>query len=250
MTTACDSGEMATLIAQMGHLVERMRTQRRQFITDASHELGTPLAGLRLQLEEAGMHPGQTDLGELVGNALREVDRMQAVLRDLLTLAGLDDDFTDSPQVIDVTSLVGEQVGRRACALPIHHDLEEGLLVSGVTSALTRLLGNLLDNAERHGESAVRVTVFGESDGVVVTVEDDGPGIPLPQRDRVFDHFARIDTARSREHGGTGLGLPIAQAIAQAHRGTLTVQDSDLGGARLVLRLPLLYCGAMTGEAA
>ncbi|GAA4923439.1 signal transduction histidine kinase [Nonomuraea thailandensis] len=251
MTAPIDCDELVTLVTRMEHLVESMHVQQRQFVTDASHELGTPLAGLRLQLEEARMHPGQTDLDELVRHALREVDRLQAIIGDLLTLARLDAGSQDPPLPIEVADFVEAEVDKRAHhGLPIHLDLEEGLVVGGVTGTLARLLGNVLDNAERHGGSAVRVTVSGEEDEVVITVDDDGPGIPQPDRERVFDHFTRIDSARSRECGGAGLGLPIALAIAQAHSGTLTAQESDMGGARLELRLPLLRLEATTGEAA
>jgi signal transduction histidine kinase len=250
MTTAYDCGEVVTLVARMEHLVEQMRAQKRQFVTDASHELGTPLAGLRLQLEEARMHPGQTDLGDLVRHALREVDRIQAIIGDMLMLARLNAGFPDPLLPIDMADLVKEEVGKRPRVLPIHLDLEEGLIVGGVNVTLARLLGNLLDNAERHGRSALRVSVSSEGGEVTVMVDDDGMGVPLPERERVFDHFARTDSARSRGHGGAGLGLSIALAIAEAHSGTLTAQDSDLGGARFVLRLPLLHRDAMTSQAA
>ncbi|MFC4110981.1 sensor histidine kinase [Nonomuraea zeae] len=240
MTTSCDRDEMMTLVERMEHLVEHMHTQQRQFVTDASHELGTPLAGLRLQLEEARMHPGQTDLGELIHHALREVDRIQEIIGNLLMLARLDAGPDGAPEQIEVADFVEELAGKRSQGLPIRLDLEEGLIVGGLTSTLARLLDNLLDNAERHGETAVWVTVSGEEDEVVVTVDDDGPGISVPDRERIFDHFTRTDSARSRHHGGAGLGLPIARAIAQAHSGTLIAQGSGRGGAQLVLRLPLL----------
>ncbi|MEO3798585.1 HAMP domain-containing sensor histidine kinase [Nonomuraea sp. B1E8] len=250
MTTADDCGEIVTLVARMEHLVKRMRAQNRQFVTDASHELGTPLAGLRLRLEEARMHPGQTDLGDLVRHALREVDRIQAIIGDMLMLARLDAGSPEPLLAIDVADLVKEEVGKRPHVLPIHLDLEEGLIVGGVSGTLARLLGNLLDNAERHGRSAVRVSVFSEGGEVMVMVDDDGLGVPPQERERVFNHFARTDSARSRGHGGSGLGLPIALAIAEAHSGTLTAQESDMGGARFVLRLPLLCVDTMTSEVA
>ncbi|TDD02862.1 HAMP domain-containing histidine kinase [Nonomuraea deserti] len=250
MTTVYDCGEVVTLVTRMERLVEQMRAQKRQFVTDASHELGTPLAGLRLQLEEARMHPGQTDLNDLVRHALREVDRIQAIIGDMLTLARLDAGFPDPLLPIDVADLVKQEVGKRPYVLPIHLDLEEDLVVGGVNATLARLLGNLLDNAERHGRSAVRVSVSSEGGEVMLMVDDDGMGVPLPERERVFDHFARTDSARSRGHGGAGLGLSIALAIAEAHSGTLTAHESDLGGARFVLCLPLLQLDAMTGQAA
>ncbi|MEV0169454.1 signal transduction histidine kinase [Nonomuraea fuscirosea] len=250
MTISCDREDLVTLVERMEHLVEHMHAQQRQFITDASHELGTPLASLRLQLEEARMHPGQTDLGELIHHALREVDRIQDIVGNLLMLARLDAGTEDAPGQIEMAGFVEGLVGERPHGLPVHLDLEEGLVVGGAAGTLARLLGNLLDNAERHAKSAVRVSVSGEEDEVVVTVDDDGPGIPVLDRERVFDHFTRIDSARSRHQGGTGLGLPIALAIAQAHGGTLIAQESAMGGAQLVLRLPLLQASATDKEAA
>lgn len=175
MTTAGDCGEIVTLVARMEHLVERMRAQNRQFVTDASHELGSPLAGFRLRLEETRMHPGQTDLDDLVRHALREVDRIQAIIGDMLMLARLDADSPEPLRAIDVADLVGEEVGERPHVLPIHLDLEEGLIVGGVSATLARLLGNLLDNAERHGRSAVRVSVLSEGGEVLVMDTMDGP---------------------------------------------------------------------------
>ncbi|MEU7838847.1 MULTISPECIES: HAMP domain-containing sensor histidine kinase [unclassified Nonomuraea] len=217
-----------------------MQAQQRQFVTDASHELRTPLAGLRLRLEEARMYPGQIDLCELIHHTLREVDRIQDIVSDLLTLARLDAGVGDAPVFIDMAGFIVDEVGKRTDGLPIHLNLEQGLIVGGTIGGLARLLGNLLDNAQRHGRTAVWVTVSGEKGEVVVTVDDDGPGIPAEERDRVFDHFSRTDSARGRELGGAGLGLAIAQGIARAHHGTLTARASDRGGAQLMLRLPCL----------
>ena len=111
------------------------------------------------------------------------------------------------------------------------------MVVIGDLQRLTRVLTNLLDNAERHAKSTITVTVRREPDAAVLEVLDDGAGIPPEHREAVFQRFTRLDTARSRDAGGTGLGLAIARQIAEAHGGTLTIEDS-LSGARFVLRLP------------
>ncbi|MEU7839005.1 HAMP domain-containing sensor histidine kinase [Nonomuraea sp. NPDC049129] len=222
----------------MSNMVEQVHAQQRQFVTDASHELRTPLTGLRLRLEEARMYPSQTDLCELIRHTLRQVDRIQDIISDLLVLVRLDVGANDVPVIFDLADFVVDEVGKRADGLPIHLNLEQGLIVDGMIGDLARLLGNLLDNAQRHGRSTVQVTVRSEEDKVVVTVDDDGPGIPAEERDRVFGRFSRTDSARSRQLGGAGLGLAIAQGIARAHNGTLTVRASDMGGAQLMLQLP------------
>ncbi|MEV4254328.1 ATP-binding protein, partial [Spirillospora sp. NPDC049652] len=117
-------------------------------------------------------------------------------------------------------------------------DLAPGVRVGGVRMQFVRLLGNLLDNAERYADGTVAVSVSSSGGFAVLTVQDDGPGIPEADRERVFARFTRLDSARSRHAGGTGLGLAIAREIAQAHGGSLVVEDS-VRGARLVLKLPL-----------
>jgi signal transduction histidine kinase len=112
------------------------------------------------------------------------------------------------------------------------------VVINGDRLQLIRLLTNLLDNAERHTASAVTVSVRRDDGEAILEVSDDGPGVPPDQRERVFERFTRLDTARNKETGGTGLGLPIAREIAEQHGGTLTIEDSDQG-ARFVLRIPI-----------
>lgn len=116
--------------------------------------------------------------------------------------------------------------------------LEPRVVVVGDRLALARLLNNLLDNAERHAVSRITVTVRREDGKGVLEALDDGAGIPPDQRELVFQRFTRLDAARTKDAGGTGLGLSIARQIAQAHKGTLTIEDSDQG-ARFVARIPL-----------
>ncbi|MFC7582855.1 sensor histidine kinase [Nonomuraea antimicrobica] len=117
--------------------------------------------------------------------------------------------------------------------------MQTGVSVMGDRLQLARLLTNLLDNAERHADRKVIVTVRRQGDDAVLEVVDDGAGVAYDQREFVFQRFARLDASRSRDAGGTGLGLPIAREIATAHLGTLSIEDSDIG-ARFVLRLPIL----------
>jgi len=126
---------------------------------------------------------------------------------------------------------------RRESGLDVHTDLEEARLIGDV-SGISRVLRNLLDNAVRHAKSRIEITVAARGEQVVLTVGDDGPGIPAADRTRVFDRFVRIDTDRSREAGGTGLGLAIVAEIVAAHRGTVGIDERSGGGTRVTVTLP------------
>lgn len=223
--------------AQRG--LEQMLEQQRQFASDASHELRTPIAGLRMQLEDAVLHFDATDLRAMLDHALGDVDRLEAIAADLLLLARLGSDTPESRVSLDLAELVEGEVSTRAGRHPTRLCLEAGTMVGVVPGQMRRALGNLLDNAQRHAKGTVSVDVRRAGDGAELIVSDDGEGIPVADRERVFLRFTRLDTARSRAHGGTGLGLAIAQEIARAHHGTLSVEDSPDGGARFVLRVPL-----------
>jgi signal transduction histidine kinase len=216
--------------------LERSVNRQRQFTADASHELRTPVAGLRANLEDALMHPDDADLEGTLSAALRDTERLESIITDLLLLARLGTSGPTVQEKVDLADLVTAEVtGRDA---DIRTILAPGVIVTGVPMQLARLLDNLLDNAQSHADKVIDVEVTKEGDDAVVSVNDDGPGIPVKDREQVFKRFARLDAARSRDTGGSGLGLAIARDIARAHGGTLTVEDSRRG-ARFVLRLPL-----------
>ncbi|WP_131741498.1 sensor histidine kinase [Actinomadura roseirufa] len=214
--------------------------RQRQFASDASHELRTPIAGLRANLEDASMHPEDNDLRAVVESALHDTDRLESIVTDLLLLARIGTGGTAAQETIDLAALAEAEIGRRAFALKIRTDLAGGVRVRGVRMQLVRLLGNLLDNAERYADEVVFVEVSAVDGQALMAVTDDGAGIPGRDRERVFERFTRLDSARSRGAGGTGLGLAIAREIAHAHDGSLRVEDQPDGvpGARFVLRLP------------
>ncbi|WP_267898973.1 sensor histidine kinase [Thermomonospora amylolytica] len=213
-------------------------TQMRRFTSDASHDLRTPIAAARAQVEEALLYPEETDWPVMAIEVLHSLDRLQAIVTDLLELAALDAGAKQPIETVDLAALVTNELDRRPRRVPVTTSLASGVTVLGEPLRLSRLLTNLLDNAERHAVSEVRVTVRTEDRTAVLEVLDDGSGIPPEHRELVFQRFTRLDTARNRDSGGTGLGLPIARQTAQAHGGTLDVEDSPKG-ARLVLRLPL-----------
>ncbi|MFC7385406.1 sensor histidine kinase [Sphaerisporangium rhizosphaerae] len=218
---------------------DRALQRQRQFASDASHELRTPLAGLRVRLEEAQMHPSGTDLPDLMGHALEDLDRVQGIMTDLLLLARLGATAPQATQRVDLTGLVRAETARRTDRHPVSLDLADGIVIDAVPGQIARVLTNLLDNAQRHAAGQVRVRLRRSAAQAELVVSDDGDGVPPADRERIFQRFVRLDAARSRDRGGTGLGLAIARDIATAHHGTLSVHQAPIGGAGFVLRLPL-----------
>ncbi|WUS37481.1 ATP-binding protein [Kitasatospora sp. NBC_01250] len=236
--------EIARLAVTMNSTLDRLESsgqRQRQFIADASHELRSPIAVLRTQLEVALAVPDPALRPELISGALEDTDRLQQLAADLLLLARIDAAEPAPRAELDLTELVEEAIGqRRGDPLPIRAQLAPGVAVTGSGLWLTRVVTNLLDNAQRFAVREVTVLLRPTEDGrcAVLEVRDDGPGIPAADRERVFERFTRLDDARSRDHGGSGLGLAIARDLAAHHGGTLTAEPADQG-ARLVARLPL-----------
>jgi len=206
--------------------------RQRRFVADASHELRSPVASLRTQLEVAAAHPELLDLE----GAVEDTVRLQRLAADLLLLARLDAGERPAGARFDLGALVREEAARRNGV-----DVDaQAVEVAGSRGQLGRVLANLLDNAQRHARSTVTVSVRQEGDHAVVAVADDGDGVPEGDRERVFERFVRLDDARSRDEGGAGLGLAIARDVAVRHGGTLTVRDAPTGGALFELRLPIV----------
>ncbi|NUR91220.1 MAG: HAMP domain-containing histidine kinase [Nonomuraea sp.] len=218
--------------------LERAVVQQRRFASDASHDLRSPITAMRAQVEEAMLHPEDADWQATGAALLSSLDRLQAIVTDLLTLARLDAGAPNRIERVDLSRLVEEELGRRPRGKRVDLDLAPRVTVEGDRLRLARLLTNLLDNAERHAEETIRVTVAGEEGQAVLEVVDDGAGIAPEYREEVFRRFTRLDASRNRDAGGTGLGLPIAREVAKAHGGTLKIEDSPKG-ARFVLRIPL-----------
>ncbi|SPL91671.1 probable two-component sensor kinase [[Actinomadura] parvosata subsp. kistnae] len=224
------------LESALQRLQEAMERQR-QFAADASHDLRSPITAMRAQVEDALLHPEDADWPETGAEVLASLERLQAIVTDLLTLSKLDAGAPDEREPLDLADLVTAETARPR-SKRIVTTLQTGVVVNGDRLQLARLLTNLLDNAERHAESQIIVTLRRQGDEAVLEVVDDGTGIAPEHREKVFERFTRLDASRSRDAGGTGLGLPIAREIATAHLGTLTIEDSDTG-ARFVLRLPV-----------
>jgi signal transduction histidine kinase len=241
-----------TLNAMLDRIEDAARRQQR-FVADASHELRSPLARMRAELEVDLAHPAGADPAATTRSVLDETIGMQALIDDLLVLARQDAGAarTRPGVAVDLDELVAEQVRRLRAERRARVDAGAvgAAQVTGDAGALRRALANVVDNAARHARSTVTLTLAERDGWAVLSVADDGPGIPADRRDAVFERFARLDGARSASTGGTGLGLAIARAVVLDHGGTIAVDPHHRPGARLVVTLPLAS-GTEGGSAA
>ncbi|MYW32977.1 HAMP domain-containing sensor histidine kinase [Streptomyces sp. SID2119] len=218
-------------------VLEASVERQRRFVADASHELRSPIASLRTQLEVAEAHPELLDLPGAVADTVR----LQVLAADLLLLARLDAGEKPGAARLEVGALVREEVSQRTGdRMPVTVEVAEDSAyeVNGSRGQLVRVIGNLLDNAQRHAANRITVQVAADGGRVRVEVRDDGAGVPEDERERIFERFVRLDDARSRDDGGAGLGLTIARDVATRHGGTLTVHRAPEGGAAFRLWLP------------
>ncbi|MEU8899353.1 HAMP domain-containing sensor histidine kinase [Nocardia sp. NPDC048505] len=235
--TGDEIARLATTLNDTLSRLEQSTRRERQFIADASHELRSPLASVRTPLEVAARYPERADWITVADGALEDLDRLELLISDLLTLARLESTAEILREPVDLDRLV-RATAQRYSAVDIEVTTTQGVIVQAHRSHLRRLITNLLDNAEAHATSRVMLRLNNVHNNAVLEVVDDGPGIPAPERDRIFERFARLDTARGRDDGGAGLGLAIARDIAILHGGTLVATDADGGGARLVFQMP------------
>ena len=239
-----DTGdEVARLVETMNGLlarVDRAVARERRFVADASHELRSPLAGARALLETEADDPA--GVADTRVETLATIARLESVIDQLLQLARPDGETIEREprRPVDLDELVLAQATRlrRTTDLDIDTSGVSGGQVRGRDNELGRLIENLTSNAVRHARSTVGLSVV-ESDGwVELAISDDGPGVPESDRARIFQRFARLDDSRVRDAGGAGLGLAIVEAIVRDHGGAISVERSDSGGARFVVRLP------------
>jgi signal transduction histidine kinase len=232
---------LATTLNQMLGRIEAAAVRQRQFVSDASHELKTPIATIRTMVEVAAGDPAFDDWDGMLAGLQRENARMDGLVADLLALARYDE---GAPMAVladvDLDQVLGRVSERIAGAFPAVTVDSSGIgaaRVRGDEGALERLFTNLGANAARHATARVALACGVENGWVVARVTDDGPGIPAADRGRVFERFVRLDEARDRPRGGTGLGLAVARAIARTHGGDVRVVDTDRG-ATLEVMLP------------
>jgi signal transduction histidine kinase len=224
-----------TMNAMLGRLQAAQAVQRR-FVADASHELRSPLATIATGLELLA----KDSTSPATVAALRgETERLGRLVDALLLLARADEsglrprrEDVDLDEVVEAErARPGGRIVPRIDTVPVR--------VVGDRGQLARVVRNLVDNACRHARSTVVLTVGRDARQAVLEVADDGPGVPPPQRARVFERFVRLDDARARADGGAGLGLAIVAEVVAAHGGTVEVVDGPLGGALFQVRLPL-----------
>lgn len=232
-------GRLATTMNTMLDRLQAASDRQRRFVGDASHELQTPLASMRTDLEVALAHPDGAGWINTARDVLAANERMERLVRDLLYLARADEPRPLPTTAVDLDDVVLDEAARlrQHGRIDIDTKAVSAAAVTGSREDLARVARNLLDNAERYASTRITVELHTNGDGVVLAVSDDGPGIAPGDRERIFERFTRLDDARDRATGGTGLGLAISREIVTAHGGTIAVDDAA-SGARFVVRLP------------
>jgi signal transduction histidine kinase len=243
--TADEIGHLAHTMNDMLTRLDDAAQRQRRFVADASHELRSPLAAIRTTLDVGLAHPDRAPWPTIAERAAQQSTRLEGLIQQLLLLAKADEQqLSAQQQQVDVGALLRDVVADA----PAHHldidlDTAPGVETVGNPDHLQRLFRNIFDNAVRYAHRRVLITARSIVDGVRVEIDDDGPGIPPADRDRVFNRFVRLDRSRERSTGTTGLGLAIAHEIAVAHHGHIAIADNPTGGARVVVTLPTASSG-------
>lgn len=236
--------EIARLAHTMNDMLDRLETssiRQRQFVSDASHELRSPITTIRAAVEVALRYPDRADWATVGTRVLTEDSRLDQIVTELLELARAEERVTASvDRAVELSDLLLSEAERVRIDGRIDVDTANVSAgqVRGNATQLQRMIGNLLGNAARHASSRVEVALHDGDTRVDLVVDDDGPGVPVADRDRIFDRFVRLDESREHDGAGIGLGLAMVQAIVSRHGGTVCVRDSHLGGASFVVSLP------------
>jgi signal transduction histidine kinase len=240
-------GRLATTMNRMLDRLDSAQQAQRRFVSDASHELKSPLASLRQYAEVAQAHPDRISEAELSEAVLDEGARLERLVQGMLVLARADEQtLVSGSSPVDLDDIVlGEAHRLKASGrLTVDASAVGPARVLGDVGMLGQVVRNLVDNAARHADTAVALSLAESGSSVVLHVDDDGDGVAPDDRDSIFDRFVRLDEARARESGGSGLGLSIVRELVTAHRGTVTVSTSPLGGARFTVTLPVRWKNA------
>ncbi len=234
--------EIAALAVTMNEMLARLEAghrAQRQFLSDASHELRSPLATIISGLEVAEAHPELLNAELAVDILLPEAQRMRVLIEDLLQLARADEQsLMVRKEEVPLDQLARAEAARvRRDGCNIHTAISAARIV-GDRTAVSRVIRNLVDNAAHYAKSRVDIAVSSRGNEVILMVSDDGPGIAPADRARVFERFVRLDSSRARSGGGTGLGLAIVAEVAAAHDGSVNVDDRCGGGTTIIVSLP------------
>jgi signal transduction histidine kinase len=241
---AATGDEVARLGVTMNHMLDRLQqaqVRQRRFVSDASHELRSPVATIRQHAEVALEHPERVRSNALADTVRTEAMRLQRLVDDLLVLARADEHTVAlHRRPLDLDDIVLDEVRRLQATTDLEIDATgvSAGAVDGDPDALRRVVRNVFDNAARHATRRLAVALTESTGTVQLVLEDDGPGVPPEDTRRVFERFVRLDDARARDHGGSGLGLAIVAELVAAHEGTVTIGDASLGGARVEVTLP------------
>lgn len=234
-------GKLArTMNAMLGRL-EESRARQDRFVADAAHELRSPLASMRTQIDVDLEHPQSSDPRATLTGLRAETTRLQRLVDDLLLLARSDaGQLAHGVESVDLDDILLAEATRLRSTAGVTLDTSSvsAAQVQGDPDQLLRATRNLVENAARYARSTVWISLHEEDGMAVLSVSDDGEGVPGDDRERIFERFTRLDSGRGRGEGGTGLGLAITRAIAEGHGGTVTVDSATGGGARFVLRVP------------
>jgi signal transduction histidine kinase len=236
--------EIGMLAATMNRMLDRLEVSakaQRRFISDASHELKSPVASIHTMLDVARKSPPE-DLSTLLDDLTVEDRRLEELLADLLTLARFDENSVSlHPADVDLDDVAFREArtAPRTAAVSVDVSGVKPVRMQADPGAIESLVRNLVENAVQHAETCVWVAVWAERGEAVLTISDDGPGIAPENRERVFERFVRLDPSRTRDDGGTGLGLAVCRALARSAGGDVRVIEPLDGGATFEVRLPL-----------
>jgi len=234
------SDEIGRLAATFNNMLEGLEERTevlKRFVSDASHKIRSPVANIRTRIETCG----EGDWAETRPAVVGEVERIEAILDDLTYLARSDEGrIVVASERVELDELLFAEASRLQQRDRVTVDASgiEPLVIQADQAQISRLVRNLVDNAERHAQSRVALAVHHHQGSIVIDVDDNGPGVPVVSRATVFDRFTRLDQSRQRATGGTGLGLAIVRDITDRHGGTVAVRDSPLGGAGFRITLP------------
>jgi signal transduction histidine kinase len=231
-------GRLARTMNDMLARLEDAAAQQRRFVADASHELRSPLTAIRTGLEVGLSHPDRAPWPQIAGRAVRQAQRLEQLIAQLLVLAKADAyQLAARRQPVDLAALLADLAATPAPGISIELSVPPGTTTAGNPEDLSRMFRNLLDNAVRYARRRVLITAATGPDGTIVEIADDGPGIPASERERVFGRFVRLDASREQASGSAGLGLAIAREIASAHGATIVLTEAADGGTRAVVTM-------------